>query len=330
MGWVTKDQLERARQIHVLDYILAYEAGDYKRVGNGYRLKTDDAVAVDENGWYCHKKGKGSRTALDYLVGIKGYGLIEAVCAILGENQQERTGKSRMAVPSSKAKTSMTVPTKSVAVIKSSSTDRPPLTLPIRNKDNNRVIAYLQSRGIDKAIIMDCINRGVLFESRYYHNAVFLGKDERGKTRFATMRSTVTKFMRDADGSDKKYGFTLPPNNPHSNDVAVFESPIDCLSHKALCKQGYMPHFDGWRISLGGTSELAMEHFLEIHPDVTHCVICTDDDKAGEIVAAKIAAISGITASRSLPPYGKDWNETLQAVKKAERAQNKARASPCL
>ena len=67
MGWVTNEQLERARLIPVLDYVLSYESGDYKRVGRGYRLRTDDALAVDENSWYCHKRCMGSRTALDYL-----------------------------------------------------------------------------------------------------------------------------------------------------------------------------------------------------------------------------------------------------------------------
>jgi len=72
VGWVTKDQLERAQLIPVLDYIRSYELSDYKCVGRGYRLRTDDAFAVDENGWYCHKRCIGSKTALDYLVEIKG------------------------------------------------------------------------------------------------------------------------------------------------------------------------------------------------------------------------------------------------------------------
>jgi len=166
---------------------------------------------------------------------------------------------------------------------------------------------------------MDCIKRGVLYESRYYHNAVFLGKDEHGKTRFAAMRSTTTRFMRDADGSDKRYGFVIPPDNPHSKHVAVFESPIDCLSHQSLCKQGYIPSFDGWRLSLGCISLAALEHFLPRHLKVTHCIICTDNDEAGDIAAAKIADIQGIASERSVPLHGKDWNDALQAVKKAER-----------
>jgi len=92
-----------------------------------------------------------------------------------------------------------------------------------------------------------------------------------------------------------------------------------------LCKQGYIPAFDGWRLSLGGTSTAALEHFLESNPQVTHCLICTDSDEAGEKLAVKIAEISVITTERSPPPAGKDWNDTLMAVISAERTRNKAR-----
>ena len=305
MGWVAPEQIERARQIPVLAYILTYERGEYKRVGSGYRLRNDDALAVDEKGWYCHKRSMGSKTALDYLVEIKGYGLVDAVCTLLSEDVQECSDRS--SAPR----------TKSVS-------ERLPFALPLRNKDNKRVLAYLQSRGIERDLIMNCIERGILFESKYYHNAVFLGKDEHGKTRFAAMRSITTNFMRDTDGADKRYGFVLPPDNPNSSEVAAFESPIDCLSHQTLCKQGYISGFDGWRLSLGGTSVVALEYFLKQRPQTAHCLICTDNDDAGDMVAAKIAAIPGITSERVIPILGSDWNDTLQAIKTAGHTTNRA------
>jgi hypothetical protein len=45
------------------------------------------------------------------------------------------------------------------------------------------------------------------------------------------MRGTIGDFKRDADGSDKRFGFILPPINGGSDTVAVFESPVDALSH---------------------------------------------------------------------------------------------------
>jgi hypothetical protein len=323
MGFVTKDQLERARRIPVLDYVLLHEQGQFKRVGNSYRLRSDDSLVVGKEGWYCHKRTRGSRTALDYLVEIKGYGLVEAVCTLLGEQPHERGKMAKAETPVCTATQGAEPPTKPISSDKPPP-ERMPFAPPLRNKDNRRVIAYLQSRGIDRDSILACIDQGALYESAIWHNCVFTGKDENGKTRYAALRGTTSAFVRDADGSDKKYGFTIPPDNPDSREAAIFESPIDCLSHQTLCKLGFIPPFDGWRLSLGGTSDLALKHLLKIRPEIVHCLICTDNDEFGNAIAAKIAAMPDIGTERSLPVIGNDWNDTLQYVQKAERVQGKA------
>ena len=323
MGYVTKEQIERAREFHVLNYVLANEGNQYKRVGSGYRSKEHPSLAVSEKGFYWHSQSgeiKG-KTALDYLTCVHGYGLVDAVCMLIGERPYEQGDKPPTAtvIPKARPPTQLTTPETKPPP------DKIPFAAPLRNKDNRRVIAYLQSRGIDRDLIMDCINKGSLYESLPYHNAVFIGKDEKSKTRFAAMRGTTSNFKCDADGSDKKYGFVIPPENPNSRTVAVFEAPIDCLSHQTMCKHGLIPTFDGWRLSLGGTSILALEHFLERHTEITHCLICTDNDEAGELVAAKITDIRGISSERSPPVTENDWNDALMILQKAERTQNRAR-----
>ena len=321
MAGVTKDQIERARQYDVLDYVLRYESDNVKRVGSGYRTRDHPSLEIKSGRWRWYSRGLTGRTALDYLTDVRGYGLVEAVCTLLGEQPAARSGKS-------KAKT----PVNTIPPAAKPPPERLPFVIPRHHDNNNRVIAYLQSRGIDRDSIMDCIERGILYERAYFHDCVFKGKDENGKTQYAAIRSTTSDFKRDADGSVKKCSFLLTPDDPNSAAVAVFEAPIDALSHQTLCKQGFIPPFDGWRLSLGGTSESGLAYFLEHHPQVTHCLICTDDDEAGELAAAKIAGLAGITTERSLPVHGGDWNETLQAVQKAERTQNRARdgCNPCL
>ena len=49
------------------------------------------------------------------------------------------------------------------------------LLLPEKNENNDRIIAYLMGRGIHRDIIGYCIQTGRLYESRDYHNAVFIG-----------------------------------------------------------------------------------------------------------------------------------------------------------
>jgi len=318
---VTKEQLARARQTGVLDYVLAYEANNVRRVGSGYRLKDHESLAISDKGFYWHSRNIGGKTALDYLTDVRGYGLVEAVCALIGERPYERGDKppADVIVPKARAPTGFITPNVKPPP------ERIPFTAPQRNKDNRRVIAYLQSRGIDRDLIISCINQGSLYESLPYHNCVFTGKDENGKTRFAAMRGTMSNFKRDADGSDKRYGFVLPPTNPVSQTVAVFEAPIDCLSHQTLCKEGFIPPFNGWRLSLGGISVLALEHFLEKHSEMIHCLVCTDNDEAGEMAAAKIAEFPGVMSERSPPALENDWNDMLQSLHKAERTQSRTR-----
>jgi hypothetical protein len=83
MGYVTKDQIERARQVDILDYLLVCEPGNVRRVGNGYRLKEHVSLAISAGKWYWHTQGFGGRTALDFLTDVRGYGLVEAVCMLI-------------------------------------------------------------------------------------------------------------------------------------------------------------------------------------------------------------------------------------------------------
>ena len=318
MGWVTQDQIERARQVDVLDYILRHEPDKVKRVGSVYRMKDHPSFEIGSGRWRWYSHGMFGKTALDYLTDVHGYSFVDAVCHLIGEWPHEKAQVGKLPIK-----------TKQTPKIEATLTpERHPFSIPRHNKDNNRVIAYMQSRGIDRGLILDCIERGDLYESAYKHDYVFKGKDENGRTRFATVRSTTTQFKGDVAGSDKQYSFLISASDMDSATVAVFESPIDSLSHQSLCLHGYLPRFNGWRLSLGGTSTLGLMRFLGRNPQVSHCLVCADADEAGDLLAAKIAEIDGISSERSFPSHGKDWNEMLQIIQKTERAQNRAYTRP--
>ena len=305
----------------MLEYVLRYESDKIKRVGNGYRLKDHESIAISEKGFYRHSIEEGGKTALDYLMSVRGYDFVNAVCHLIGEAPYEKGSSpnqknNHKPLPSTTPKN----PTPKNPMPENSTQPEQQLLLPRRNKENYHVIAYLQNRGIDRDVIMDCIKSGVLYESTLHHNAVFLGKDENNKTRFAAMRGTKGDFKRDAEGSNKKYGFMLPPKSSDSQAVMLFESPIDCLSHQTLCKRGDIPDFDGWRLSLGGTSGVALIGFLERYPDINHCIIATDNDEAGNAFAERIADKLTITTERVHPLQGKDWNDACLLALQASRA----------
>jgi len=317
--WVSREQIERAKEVAVLDYVLAHEPGNVTREGNEYRLKDHDSLTMSNGKWNWRSRGVGGKTAtaLNFLIVVRGYGFVDAVKELAGDDAINRSTPQYAIPPPILHRNRGADNNENISF----APERAAFQLPPRNQDNRRVIAYLQSRGIDKTLISDCINRGDLYESAKYHNCVFVGRDESGKARFAAMRGTSGSFKRDTEGSDKRFGFMLPPDNPFSNAVIVCEAPIDCLSHQSLCGQGFFEPFDGWRLSLGGTALAALRYFLERHAEVTTCLVCTDNDVAGNSAAEKIAELPGIKTVRAIPPIGKDWNEALLALQKEERTQ---------
>ena len=289
MPGVTREQIDRAKQVNILDYILTHEPDNVKRIGNSYYLKDHDSFAISNGLWIWRSRDIGGKNVIDYLIKVRGYSFVDAVRHLAGDDVPYKQVTPKAKPPPN--------PQKAFA-------------LPTRNDDSERVIAYLQGRGIAKSLILDCIERGSIFESARWHNCVFVGRDDNGKARYATLRGTMGDFKRDADGSDKRFGFILPPTGGSGDSVAAFESPVDALSHQALC-----PEFDGWRLSLGCTALAALTNFLERHGEVRNVAVCTDNDKAGNAAAARIAGLPDIAVARFFPPAGnKDWNDALVAL----------------
>lgn len=181
------------------------------------------------------------------------------------------------------------------------------------------MVSYLQRRGIQTDIISRCIRLGLLYEARYKDEAicVFVGRDAENKARFACVRGIAGDTKKDVSGSDKRYSFCYSPDKPGSRHVAVFEAPIDALSHAILQKlEGWK--WNGYRLSLVGTSPVALVSFLERHPETTRVILHMDGDYAGIVNARKIKAMlkadkrfSHIRVSVNPARGGKDFNEKL-------------------
>lgn len=212
-------------------------------------------------------------------------------------------------------------------VKKRSTYEKRTFTLPPPHANNDRVIAYLQSRGIDREVIDDCIRRGSLYESARNHNCVFVGRDSSGAPRFASMRGTFSNYKQDAAGSDKRYGFCFSPSGSPGRMADVFESPIDALSLATLRKRNGEAWDKYHYLSLGGTSPLALTQFLKDHGEAKYICLRLDNDRAGNGGVRNIReAIQGnaelgarvMTVTEKPPGIGKDYNEYLQHVLREE------------
>lgn len=305
MPRLTNEQVAQARQVDLLAYLQAHEPDVLVPAGNGiYRHREHDSLVYFHHYWYWNSRGR-SISALDYLVEIRGYGFVDAVKTLLGES-----GLS-LSAPS--------VPTKSSRPMNPPKKQTKPFRLPWSRRCATYMLSYLQRRGIHYDVISRCLQCGILYESQYQDQAVcvFVGRDDANKERFACVRSIGGNLKKDISGSDKRFSFCYPPDQPGSRQLAVFEAPIDALSHATLQKlQGWQ--WNGYRLSLGGTSAVALVAFLERHPEITRIALYLDNDRAGITNARKIKALlksdsrfSKIKVSINPPREGKDYNEKL-------------------
>ena len=310
MPLLTDEQIADARSVSLLEYMRKHEPHILKQEAAGRYVHVNHDSFVIDNGkgqWFWNSRTAGGNDTVDYLMKIEGMDFRSAVFSLTGGEYIPPSNKSSPQKPTNRPK----------------SEDAKPFRLPKAGRSNTRVINYLQKRGIDKNTIYRCINRGLLYESDK-GNCVFVGRDENNKPKYAAERSTQGDSKKDVAGSDKQYSFCLPPDK-HNTFLAVFESPIDALSHKDLINAAGT-EWEGYRLSLGGVSSKALDKFLEQNPEISHIWLCLDKDTAGHEASKRIIseilqdsryADKKITVS--VPPIGKDWGNSLEAVRQMQR-----------
>jgi hypothetical protein len=195
----------------------------------------------------------------------------------------------------------------------------PAFSLPPQAPSNDNLTRYLLSRGTSLNVINEAIRDGNLYEGSYRGSpvCVFVGRDAEDKARFASIRGISSDIKKDVVGSDKAYSFSLPAQDPFCHTLTVFEAPIDALSHMTL---GELDGWEqgGWQLSLGGTSHVALEAFLDRHREIGRVVLHMDGDTAGIIGARRIKRrlaadprFAHIKVSVNPARGGKDYNDRL-------------------
>ena len=302
MPYIPTETVAKAREMDLLTYLTNYEPGELVQTdSNAYHTRTHDSLKLSNGKWFWHSRGFGGRSALDYLIKVKELPFMQAVEIITGQVA---------AMPP-------------VFVSKPRPEQLKTLLLPKASRSPERVVRYLAGRGIDRELIDYCIQTGRLYESEPYHNVVFVGKDMDGKARYANLRGTSSDFKGEANGSDKRFSFSLPAAG-ESDTVHLFESAIDLLSYATLRKLEGLPWDQHHLLSLAGiyrprenaantTLPMALTQFLDDHPGTKRIVLRLDNDSAGRMSARHLmAALSErYTVLAIFPPHGKDYNNFL-------------------
>ena len=319
MPWVSEEQIQELKQIRAYEYLRKNQPNRLKktRTVNEWELTDHDSFKINEvtSKWHWKSRDIGGISALRFLTQVDGFSFMEAVNLL----QEGNFVYIPQDIPAAEKK---------------------PFVLPEKNMNNRRILQYLAGRGISEDVIRYCLRLGILYESSPYHNAVFVGRDENGKARYAFLRGIYDtgkkSFKIEQAGSEKAYAFCVPPQK-ESKRVAVYEACIDALAHLTL-EGGSL---DKYRLELGGISapkegethrEMkkppALEHFLSKHPEIEEIEICTDNDFAGRWACANLKKAYGTTYRiiENLPQIeGADYAD-LAKVKKEEK--KKARAAP--
>ena len=131
---VTKEQIEKAKEWDLLSYLQTYDPHELKRSGpHEYCTRTHDSLKISHGKWCWHSQGIGGRTALDYLIKVRGMDFVGAVEALCGY---------RVPPPSERP----------------APKPRKPFELPTASRCATAMVSYLHSRGIDQELIGACFS----------------------------------------------------------------------------------------------------------------------------------------------------------------------------
>ena len=283
-----------------------------KKIGRFYTLKEMDSMRIyDHRNWFrfsgkC-ESGRNGGSQIDFLREFAGLDVKDAVFWLL----------DFAGVRHDRFDTEKKAPVHLVGKSDSIDEERKEFMLPIPAENNDKIIRYLnQERGINISTIDFFIRKGILYESRDYHNAVFLGKDKSGIVRFASQRGIYDKngkgFKCDVAGNNKRYGFNI--SNESSKCIIVFEAAIDLMSYVDIVQD-----YDSNMLALGMTADLPLETFLKEHPEINEIDFALDNDEPGRNATEKLMkkykelgyAVKDVPA----PAMYKDINEWLIATK---------------
>lgn len=285
----TEDQKQRANDADLVA-LLERDGQQLKRSGSEFTWDCGGhPISIRDNMWFDHYDQVGGG-AIGFVKRFMGLSYPDAIKFILDEDVGEVRAESY-----SKPKREL---------------NPVPFELPERNHNMNRAFAYLaNTRGISRDVIHTFAHEGLIYESKDYHNVVFVGTDKEGVPKHAHKRSTAREKVWRANqrGSDNRFTFNWRGG---SDRLFLFEAPIDMLSYITM----YAPNWQGDNyLAACSIADVSLNQFLEDRTDIRQVYICFDNDPPGQKAAKYLRQKlfeKGIN-SEILVPQHKDWNEDL-------------------
>ena len=288
----TKEQREQARRTDLANFLIR-QGEKVRKSGSEYEwLDGSQKVTIRGHLWYHQYEQKGG-DAVDFVRRFYNKDYAEAVEMLLNN-----CGGQIIASP----------------LIEK---EHNPFELPPRNDRMSRAFSYLLlTRGIDKDVLFEFVRKKMIYESAYYHNAVFVGYDSSGKPRHAHKRGTVTSnlYKGNVAGSQPEFSFHW---HGTSDKIFLFEAPIDMLSYISMHKENWKEHSYAASCSV---SDRVLFQCLNDNPNIKNVFLCFDNDEAGQTANKRIAdKLNKLNIQNEiLIPTHKDWNEDLTLSEKGD------------
>jgi len=288
----TKEQREQARRTDLANFLISH-GEKVKKSGSEYEwLDGSQKVTIRGHLWYHQYEQKGG-DAVDFVRRFYNKDYAEAVEMLLNNCDGQ------------------------IVNLQTTEREQKPFILPPRNDRMSRVFSYLLlTRGIDKDVLFEFVKNKMIYESAYYHNAVFVGYDSSGKPRHAHKRGTVTSnpYKGNVAGSQPEYSFHF---NGTSDKMFLFEAPIDMLSYISKHKENWQEHSYAASCSV---SDRVLFQCLKDNPNIKNVYLCFDNDEAGQVANKRIAdKLNSMNIKSETPiPIHKDWNEDLTLSEKGD------------
>ncbi|HZK69905.1 MAG TPA: DUF3991 domain-containing protein, partial [Clostridia bacterium] len=156
------EELDIANSMNIIAY--AESIGlELKRTGRSYRVEKYGGLYIDVGGnkwnWFSQHKGGGP---IQFVMEMEGKSWVDAIYTLLGNEKSNLPITLKIQIEEEKGE----------------------FILPEKNDTFKHIIAYLiRSRGIDKDIVYDFINKDKLYENKQ-KSCVFVGCDENQEPKY--------------------------------------------------------------------------------------------------------------------------------------------------
>ena len=282
-----------------LTQVATYLGYTPRRIGKYYTLKEMDSLRIyNDRTWY-RWSGTGTHvggTQIDFLLEFGNANTVpEAVHQLL--NLQGISPEYRACPNNDYA------------------SEKKEFMLPEPAQSYRIAYAYLiKTRGLSKDVVDFFVRNKLLYESKDFHNLVFVGRDASGTIRYATKHGTRDaygqKYKGDVAGNDKNYGVNIV--NKNSSVLKVFEASIDCMSYMDITGD-----YTSNKLVLGMVEDNPLITFLKEHPNIKEIDFCLDNDIAAKKKINGIPEIrraDGSVEKDRVPGYIEKYSELGYAV----------------